>query len=224
MKNIKNGIGWYFFGIGSVLFFLDPFNLRCFISSEWISVGGLTAIGTFATVIVALFKEDIMSLFKKSNVIIVEEMENRQLHNGKREGLTVQGHTRLLFFNEGNIIAEEVEVVVEMIIDYGGIERSDFLPVPLSWTHSGRSIRNFHPKQYGFLDLCRKDRTEDGENPKLALSAGQGVDNYEILYEGKTLLIISTSSKKGPLKRYSVSLEWKRFKDEFVRVEEIKNI
>lgn len=120
-----------------------------------------------------------------------------------------QGHVRFYFINKGNITAEEVEVYVNKIYDNGNQPRRGFLPVPLSWTHSGLAKRNFHPKQFGYLDFCRvEDISNSSLIPKLVLYAGAGVSNYEDIRTRTTKFVIVVFQRWGNVKTFEVELEW----------------
>lgn len=164
----------------------------------------LTAFGTILTggvaVTLALWGRTIRNFFYKSNMRLVDHYENIQ---------NTQGQTRLKFINEGKSVAENVIVYIDRIEDNGQI-RSDFLPVPLSWTHDGRYMRDFAPKEPWYLDLCRiKNIKESKSRPHLVLAAGQGVPNYEVVFEGNTKFLIRLSHKSGQIRNYEVDLTWK---------------
>lgn len=171
------------------------------ISTTWIEI--LTAIGTIGATVAAVFfglggKENLL----KPDMKIIGHHENKQANSS-----TVEGHTRLKFINEGKSTAKNVNVYVEEIID-NGISRGHFLPVPLSWTHNGMYFRDFPPKQVWFLDLCRIDNIDSHKFPILVLAAGQNVDNYQNLNEGKTMLFLKVSDESGRIRRYKLTLKW----------------
>lgn len=189
----------FIFGVNIPIFQTLQLNLS--ISATWTEI--LTAIGTIGATLAAVFfgiggKENIL----KPNMKIIDNYENRQSN-----GSIVQGHTRLKFINSGKSIAKKVNVYVEEIKD-NGILRGDFLPVPIRWTHDGNWFRDFPPQETWFLDLCRKDDITNHQFPKLVLGPGEGVENYQNLYEGKTTLILKVSDESGKVRRYSIKLEW----------------
>jgi hypothetical protein len=182
----------------------------------------LTAVGTLLTGVVAiafgLWGTALRRLFYKPNMKLVDHHENLQ---GIRSGKT-QGHTRLKFVNDGKSIAEEVNVYIDEIID-NKLLREEFLPVPLSWTHDGRYMRNFAPHETWFLDFCRRDNVINSVFPVFVLAAGQGVPNYEDVFEGTTIVKIRLSDKSGSMRRYRVELFWK-VRDPYVQVKRIKEM
>lgn len=169
----------------------------------------ITALGTMLAIFVALSISIWGERFKrwggyKPSIFILRSLENIQIN---RRGVR-QGQTRLVFENRGNVPAEEVEVYVNMIYD-NQIPRLNFIGVPLSWTHDGRSTRNFQPHQLRYLDLCRIDDISDVNNvPKLVLVAGSGIPTYEDLVPGRMKLDLLVSEKSGITKRYEIHLRW----------------
>ena len=112
-------------------FFLRPLV----ISIDSLTANNITAFGTLAAVIVALAIAVWGERLKKwggykPEIVILRSLENIQ---EDRSG-TRQGQTRLIFENHGEATAEDVEVYVNMIYD-NGIQRQNFIGVPLSWTH-----------------------------------------------------------------------------------------
>lgn len=144
-----------------------------------------------------------------SEIEITDFFANVQFYaNPKSSNEIAQGHTRLLFRNNGNDVANNVEVYISKILDNDKV-RDNFLPVPLSWTHDGKSKRNFNPKQYGYLDLIRRNNIEtESCKPKLVLVAGQGVENYENISEGNSKLFLDIFQENGMLIKYQVDIEW----------------
>lgn len=206
------------FGFSTPL--LPQFQIAYSIPSSWPEF--LTAIGTILAaviaLIVALWGETLKKLFYMSDMKLIEYHENLQT---SRDDVT-QGHTRLKFLNDGGSVAEDVIVYVSEIIEQGS-PRPEFLPVPLSWTHDGRYIRNFAPHEIWYLDLCRKNNIEDGNKPVLVLAAGQQVPTYEDINEGKTTLIIRLSQKSGQIRDYQIDLFWK-FENHYVKVKGINEV
>lgn len=149
---------------------------------------------------------------------LIDYHENLQT---SRDDVT-QGHTRLKFLNDGSSVAEDVIVYVSEIIEQGTL-RPEFLPVPLSWTHDGRYIRNFAPHEIWYLDLCRKNNVQDRNKPVLVLAAGQQVPTYEDINEGKTILKIRLSQKSGQIRDYQIDLLWKP-ENHYVQVKNITEI
>jgi hypothetical protein len=210
MKKVFGPVAFFWIGVILTLIFfgfeipvLSGFQIQYSLPGS--KVDWLTAFSTLAAVIVSLTiavaGKSMKNLFYKSNIEYIDKLQNIQ---------TTQGHTRLLFKNMGNDTAREVEIYVTEIID-NGQKRADFLPVPLSWTHDGRSRRNFHPNQFGYLDLCRLDDVSANSlNPKLVLSAGAGVPNYEVITEGETEISLMMFQQSGQLKIFQANVFWER--------------
>lgn len=190
--------------------FLPKFQITYSNQSSWPEF--LTAIGTLLAVVVALFGDWIRYKLFPSDVHIVDIWQDVQGN---------QGQTRLLIRNIGKYTAYEVEVYLNKIVD-NGVNRQGFLPVPLIWTHTAgiETKRNLHPNQFGYyLDLCRLEKINDPSiEPKVPLIFGAGVDAYEKIYHGTTILKIVISQKSGEQIKYDVNLEWIRGQDQFVRV------
>lgn len=181
--------------LNAFLGFID-FTVKASLS-EWLST-----IGTLSAVIVALsivvWGKSLKELFYKPNLKILGSLENIQ--NG-------QGQTRLILRNQGSATSEDVEAYVNQVVDGNGIPRPGFLPVPLSWTHSGwPPIRSFHPNQVGYLDLCRIDNPT--ATPILVLAAGIGVPVYQDIYAGNTKIELVVYQKSGQALSYELNLKW----------------
>ena len=206
------------FGFNTSL--LPHFQIAYNLPSSWPEF--LTAIGTILAAVialsVALWGETLKKLFYMSNMKLIDYHENLQT---SRDDVT-QGHTRLKFLNDGGSVAENVIVYVNEIIEQGS-PRPEFLPVPLSWTHDGRYMRNFAPHEIWYLDLCRKNNIEDNNKPVLVLAAGQQVPTYEDINEGKTILKIRLSQKSGQIRDYQIDLFWK-FDNHYVQIKNINEI
>lgn len=171
---------------------------------EWLTAIG-TLLAVFSALGIAIYGRSLGEWRYKSDLRIVKPLENIQ-----PESNHTTGQTRLLIKNEGNAISEDVEVYVNKLLD-NGHERRNFLPVPLYWTHWGSSKRNFHPNQFGYLDLCRRAEINDpNEIPKLVLQAGAGVSTYENIRSGKTELELIFFQKSGEIRKYKILLEWRR--------------
>lgn len=189
-----------------LILYVLPTQLTVKIDAGFVSI--VTAIATILAVFVALFGKNIRKIFIHTDIKIIGSRENQQIPNPEVNHPT-QGHTRLIVKNLGKCSAYDVEAYVTKIIDPDSQVRPDFLPVPLSWTHDGRSKRNFHPNQYGYLDLCRRDDIgKQSESPKLVLAAGGGVFNYEIICEGDTELELTLFELSGNVKKYNISLTY----------------
>ncbi len=204
-----SGIHYFVLGLIASLILFEKLRLTITYTVQGSASEWITALGTLGAVIVALaiaiFGKSIGEWFYKSDIKVIESLENTQLN---RNSQITSGHTRLFVENKGRATAEEVEIYVNNIW-HNGHARRGYLPVPLYWTHNG-SKRDFHPKQYGYLDLCRRDNVNDNNStPRLVLFAGGGVPAYEDLDRGKTELELVIFQKSGQLKKYKVNLEWR---------------
>lgn len=207
------------FGFNTPL--LQNFQINYSLPTTWPDL--LTAIGTILTAIVAIsfgvWGKTLNEMFYKPDILLIGYLEN--LQNNRSD--TIQGHTRLKFINKGGSVAENVMVYINEVTE-GGYPRPNFLPVPLSWTHDGRYMRNFASKEVWYLDLCRKDNINDYiTKPILVLAAGQGVPNYEDINEGETILKIRLSHKSGQIRNYEVKLTWENRKN-YVKVKSFSEV
>lgn len=206
------------FGFNTPL--LPKFQITYTLPTSWAEL--LTAIGTILTAIVAvsvaLWGQTLRKIFYQADMKLVGHHENRQT---SRDGNT-QGQTRLKFLNDGGSIAEDVIIYVNAIIE-NGAPRPEFLPVPLSWTHDGRYMRNFAPHEIWYLDLCRRNKVDDENLPTLVLAAGAQVPVYEDINEGKTTLEVRLSHKSGQIRDYKIDLFWELGLP-YVKVEKISEV
>lgn len=186
----------YAFLFGPIKIYFNRFN-----SADLTAIGTIGAV--FVALAIAIFGKTLSELFYKSDLRIIEPFENEQI-----EGHIVTGQTRLLIRNDGNSTSRDVEVYVNRLY-YNGHARRNYLPVPLYWTHNGPK-RNFHPKQFGYLDLCRRnDINNPNVIPKLVLAAGANVPTYEDIYPGKTELELIFFQESGQVKKYKIYVEWR---------------
>lgn len=174
--------------------------------TEW-----LTAIGTLTASIIALIIAIWGDRLKnwggyRPNILLVDKFENIQENELQQK----QGHTRLLFENKGKATAVEVEAYVTNIYD-NNIPRRNFLPVPLSWTHDGRSVRNFHVNQFRHLDFCRRDNTEDVNSiPNLVLAAGAGIPAYQKINIDTNKIELTLFQKSEEKGKYEINIQWEQ--------------
>jgi hypothetical protein len=225
MKRFK-GIWFFLLGVLLTLFIFHiyPLSLHVIITSPLIEV--VVALGTLGAVVAALviavwgdwlkrlggFKSDL--LLPDSKVLI----------NDQPYGNIVERHVRLLFINNGEATAEDVEVYISKIKENDG-ERGGFLPVPLSWTHWGGTRRNFHPLQFGYIDFCKvKNKSDTAIKPKLVLAAGAGVDTYETIFYQNTTFELIVFQKSGQVMCFELSLEWIKTDSHDFRVKSIKQV
>lgn len=165
-----------------------------------------TIAATVSALIIAIWGKSLGSLFYQPNVILRDKLMNIQTNTAGKK----QGQTRLLFENIGNMTAEDVEVYVLNVYDVDQ-PRKDFLPVPLSWTHDGRSRRSFHPRQFGYLDFSRiNDMDDPNSAPHLVLVAGAQIPTYEDILPITNKLDLIIFEKSGQVKKYEIFLDYKR--------------
>lgn len=164
----------------------------------------IQAVVTTVGIFLALFKNEVVKLFIHPDVEIVNWIPTVQTPWPSMEGSALK-LTRLLVKNNGGDVAHEVEIQITKIVDPDGLERRDFLPVPLSWTHDGRSRRQLLIKQSAYIDFCIEDNTQN--SPRFVLAAGQGVYNYEVICEGDTELQLTVSERNGT-KKYLVRIRY----------------
>lgn len=204
------------FGFNTPL--LPEFQITYGIPSSWPE--WLTALGTIGTalvaVIIAIWRDDLEKLLHRPKMIIhTNSLENIQNH---------QGQTRLIFENKGKATARDVEVYINKIFDNNTDARENFIAVPLSWTHDGRPKRDFHPNQFGYLDLCRINNVgAPSKDPVFVLSAGAGVPTYQEIKSGKTKIELIIFQASGQKNIYEVHLSWKE-PQQNVNVASIKKI
>ena len=186
--------------------------------TDWIM-----ALLTLTAVSVAIWGQTVKKIFYKPNIKIVGHLENLQ----DEERGSLLGITRLLLVNEGNTEAKSIEIYVDKILD-NGVARENFVPVPLVWTHSGKTIKSLLPQQYAYLDLVSIDHLGDDKftlgrelfiKPRLMLVAGAGVSTYQDIECVLTTLELSIFTDGANIKRYKVVL---RDNDEpTVKIEQI---
>lgn len=215
-------LGGVLFGIVTMLVIFDLYPPPITIEASFFQTVG--TIGTWFAAVVALSiaigSDWVKSKIYKSNLEIKDAFVSDQPYES-----TTQGQVRLLFKNvKGHATAEEVEVYVNKVYD-NGKPRDGFLPVPLSWTHSGKATRNFHPNQFGYLDFCRIHNISDSTLiPKLVLVAGGGVSLYEDIMTQITNFEIVVFQKSGVAKYFEIILKWEYTNRHILTVKSIEEI
>lgn len=220
---IFNKIGVFLLGVFFTLFILQvyPTVLWFSIAKPIIELWGViaTLIASAVALAIAIWGEWLKQFFFKSNLLVRQEdvliNDQQYIPPPKRTDVgylpqppIMQAMVRLFFLNKGNATARDVEVYVTKVYD-NGVPRKSFLSVPLPWTHDGKTVRNFHPKQFGYLDFCWAfDAFKTGDNPKLILIAGKSVPNYENIYTEQTEFEITVFQKSAKVKKFIVSLKW----------------
>ncbi len=170
--------------------------------SDWLSAIG-TLFATITALVIAIWGKSLRKLSFWSDIRIIDSQVNFQ---PSKEGRG--GYVRFLFKNYGNDTAEDVEVYIDHIQDNDS-DRLNFLPVPLRWTHDGRSKRSFHPNQYGYLDFCNvHDIGNRSDGAHFTLAAGSGVPSYEQIATGKSQLHLIIFQKSGQIKKYNVNISY----------------
>lgn len=118
------------------------------------------------------------------------------------------GVSRLIITNESNHKAMLVEADVESILD-GDTDRTNFLPVPLNWTHgqlTGTLVRrDIYGHQTVHLDVIEHN------GPSLVLSTlirAQGLEPFFELYAGKTELGLILYQESGQTLSCKVTVSW----------------
>lgn len=213
-------VALFVFGFNTPL--LPKFQVQYTINSsqsDWI-----TAVSTLAAVFIALLIAVYGERLKEYGAVrpaieLIDSLENIQEN---RDGVK-QGWTRLVFKNTGGSTAEEVEVYVSQIFDFNK-PRENFIAVPLSWTHDGRSRRNFHSHQYGYLDFCLyANAGKKGGFPHLVLTAGAGIPTYEEIYQFTNKVELTVFQKNGLIKKYLVKIDLAS-SNPFVRVKKVTQL
>ncbi len=107
---------------------------------------------------------------------------------------------RLPIKNVGNQIAKDVQVEVTQVID-NGKRRSNFLAVPLRWTHLNCESRDILPSQTAYLDVIDFRNAyaliEEKGFAKIITRKSGGVDHFQSLKPGKTTLEITIFQESG---------------------------
>lgn len=162
-------------------------------------VASLTALG------IALFSEPFKKLWRKTELVVNKDVLMNKQGNG---GLILY---RLSISNEGNYIAQDVEVYVDKVSG-----KNNFLPVPLTWTHARAYMtpgvyRNIHPKQKVLLDFC--EFTKERNLLKFRLAAGDEVPDFCILDGNNKEINLKIYQASGKTISVKLKLDWKEGKD-----------
>ncbi len=124
----------------------------------------------------------------------------------EKGGLNGRAITRLIWLGCGLYPTKALEVQV-ISIKEGIVNRPDFLPVPLRWTHYNTPTRMLLPKQYAYLDICEGDPTL--ETPVLcsAISFGKNESMYRLTNK-VTQIELMWFSENGKTGKLTLYLEW----------------
>jgi len=114
------------------------------------------------------------------------------------------GLGRLIITNEGRHIAKTVEACVDRIV-YEGQDRSDFIPMPLVWTHgqlskSGLHVRDVYPGQTVYLDFFRLYRDSiyaGNQDVQFAVATGTEFENLSGMNVGESFVYIKLYQESG---------------------------
>ena len=194
--------------------FLPHFRINYTVPGSWPEY--LTAIGTLGAVIISLFGESLKKWIRPSKVEIVDKSCLIQTGTGDL------GVSRLRLRNTGSGVARNVCVYVDTIYNELTCERKNFLPVPLRWTHDGNCQRDLMEGQYWHIDLVEVNRTSNKYYAYLVLFAGGGIDQYQKIEVGKTILKLVVYHSLGS-KIYEVKIEWNPNKgDKYVSISNFK--
>lgn len=117
-------------------------------------------------------------------------------------------HWRLAIRNSGREIAKSVQVDVLKIIDEGGKERGNFLPIPLRWTHLNCESRDILPNQTVYLDAIEHNPTDLGKGARLTTRFGGGVDDFELLKNGRTYIVLGVYQMNGSVIESAIDISW----------------
>ncbi len=170
----------------------------------WAAIGTTSA--SSVALVVATWGEWLKSKgMPKPNIMYLSRLGNTQEDRHRVQ----QWYTRLVFWNNSEVTAEDVDATIVELKD-NGIVRQSFIPVPLTWTHSGAFLADIHPYQQKMIDLCRINNINDPNSlPHIVLNAGAGIPDYEDIRSGITTLKIYLYQKTAKLQGFECSLTWK---------------
>lgn len=164
-----------------------------------------TLIASMTALVIAIFSEPFLNKFIRKTKLTVKEVTSHIQGNGD---LIVY---RLLIKNESIYRARDVAVDVERIYDSGKL-RSNFLPVPLGWTHShaigGSVMRDIHPDQSVYLDICNYIKKKEGVVLRLSLKAGSEIKDFCQLEIGSTKIELKAYQNSGQTVVITLLIEW----------------
>jgi len=184
-----------------------------------------TAVASIATalaVIVALATPWIMHWLgrrpKKSNLIAEDARMNKQIGEEEKRHPEKKYYVGRMAIKNGDngLKAVAVEAYIEEVKDDGKI-RTNFLPLPLQWTHGhlsqNRSMRNIHTNQTVYLDIC-DFRTSSNPMSEASINitaaAGGEVSNFSTIKAEETELLIRLYQESGQVKDISLKIIWSK--------------
>lgn len=170
------------------------------------------ALASIVALGIALYGEPLRRRWIKTTLLA-----NKVVHHVQGRGDLIV--YRLLIINVGNHKAQDVEVTVDKLYEDGGVERKNFLPVPLGWTHAHAYVRtavlrDIHPGQWVYLDLCdfiHSQREGQGFSEavlRLSAQAGQEIPDFNRLKPGKTKLLLKAYQTDGKPLPIEIIVEW----------------
>lgn len=204
----------------------DQINKPYLFSQEFWTVAA--TIVAFVAVIVALFTPFLMSWLsnrpKKSKLVVKDtRVINQEASEEYQEASEeYQKHTHpllnvgiVIIKNTGQYKASSVEAYVEEIFDEGK-KRSDFIPMPLVWTHgqlnkNGPTIRDIYPNQEVSLDFFnhKYDDGYVGDNiVSFAVATGHFVDNLSRMALGESKISIVLYQESGQVDTIRLKVIW----------------
>jgi len=113
---------------------------------------------------------------------------------------------RLVFTNDSNYLASNVEVDIIEVIDPDGKKRN-FIPSPLRWTHRSEKPRSIFPHQPAYLDICEV-KQEVGKFIMLAVPNLGGLDEMLTISKGITVLHLEYYEENGQTGKIKLEIKW----------------
>lgn len=173
---------------------------------SWDTVQALIALFASVTALIIATYHDRLREFgrPKEKIIIL----NEAIYNQQTSWKSTQSYTRLAIYNDGDGVAESVEVTIEKV-SINHHPNSNFVSTPIRWTHLDHyGSASISPKQSRLVDLCYiNDIFSSKRIPRLVVK-GEGFDEWGIIYTGVTNLQISISLRSGYVTKYSANLYW----------------
>lgn len=113
---------------------------------------------------------------------------------------------RLVFTNDSNYLASNVEVDIIKIIDPDRKKRN-FVPSPLRWTHGSEKPRSIFPRQPANLDICEVKK-ESGKFIMLVAPNLTGLDEMRKILKGTTNLHLEYYTENGQTGKITLKIKW----------------
>lgn len=115
---------------------------------------------------------------------------------------------RLAIRNSGREVARSVQVDILKIVDDGGKERDNFLPIPLRWTHLNCESRDILSNQTVYLDVIEHIPSAMENAARLITRFGGGVDDFEKLKNGESHIVLGIYQMNGKFIESSIDISW----------------